>query len=94
MIIVLKLKRFSAPGLNNERFNNCNQSNKNPRPKTLNTSGGVVGFNRNRNYDQDFNRLGKNDTLRQLTQTNTLQDEMRKLNTELNEGRRGKWLDT
>lgn len=92
MIIVLKLKRFSAPGLNNGKgFSSCN---KNSRPKTLNTSGGVVGFNRNRNYDQDFNRLGKNDTLRQLTQTNTLQDEMKRLNTELNEGRRGKWLDT
>lgn len=90
MIIVLKLKRFSAPGLNNGK-GSCN---KNSRPKTLNTSGGVVGFNRNRNYDQDFNRLGKNDTLRQLTQTNTLQDEMKRLNTELNEGRRGKWLDT
>lgn len=64
------------------------------KAKTLNTGGGTVGFNRNRNYDQDFNRLGKLETTNQLSQVGELQKEMKKLSTELNEGRRGKWLDT
>ncbi len=65
-----------------------------PKTKTLNTGGGMVGFNRNRNYDQDFNRLGKLETTNQLSRVGELQKEMKKLSTELNEGRRGKWLDT
>lgn len=64
------------------------------KPTTMNTGGGIVGFNKTRNYDQDFNRLGKLDTTRQLSQVGELQKEMKKLSTELNEGRRGKWLDT
>ena len=64
------------------------------KTKTLNTGGGTVGFNRSRNYDQDFNRLGKLETTNQLSRVGELQKEMKKLSTELNEGRRGKWLDT
>lgn len=85
--MILKLRRFSALGLNNESI-------KPIKPKTLNTTGGMVGFNKNRKYDQDFNRLGRLETSRQLTQVGVLQEEMRKLSKELNEGRRGKWLDT
>ena len=85
--MILKLRRFSAFGLNNESI-------KPIKPKTLNTTGGMVGFNKNRKYDQDFNRLGRLETSRQLTQVGVLQEEMRKLSKELNEGRRGKWLDT
>lgn len=85
--MILKLRRFSALGLNNESI-------KPIKPKTLNTTGGAVGFNKNRKYDQDFNRLGRLETSRQLTQVGVLQEEMRKLSKELNEGRRGKWLDT
>ena len=60
---------------------------------TLNTNG-ALGFRKGRKYDQDFNRLGRNEVRRELTDTNELSREMRKLSTELNEGRRGLWRDT
>lgn len=91
--MILKLRRFSTLGLTNVGAPNFNQPKK-PKNRTINTSGGMVGFNKDRNYDQDFNRLGRLETTRQLTQTRALHNEMRKLSTELNEGRRGKWLDT
>ena len=58
--------------------------------KTLNTSGRVTGFNSKRKYDEDFDRLSRGSTKRELS-GNQLNEELRKLNTELNEGRRGKW---
>jgi hypothetical protein len=78
------------------RFKNFSvlDATKPQKPKTLNTSGNVPGFNKDRNYDQDFNRLGRLRTTRELSRTNALGEEMKKLNTELNEGRKGKWLDT
>lgn len=94
--MILKLRRFSTLGLNNERNQGFElpTTQKPQKQKKLNTSGGMVGFNKDRDYDQDFNRLGRFETTRQLSQTRLLQDEMRKLSKELNEGRRGKWLDT
>lgn len=92
--MILKLRRFSALGLNNERTQSFGLPVKPLKQKKLNTSGNIVGFNKDRNYDQDFNRLGRFETTRQLSQTRQLNDEMRKLSTELNEGRRGRWLDT
>lgn len=60
----------------------------------LNTRG-VAGFNRNRKYDQDMNRLGRMNTAqRELNMVGELNREMRKLNTELNQGRLGKWQST
>ena len=91
--MILKLRRFSALGLNNESIPKIKPF-KPIKPNTLTTTGGMVGFNKNRRYDQDFNRLGRLETSRQLTQVGVLQEEMRKLSKELNEGRRGKWLDT
>ena len=62
--------------------------------KSLNTFG-VPGFKRGRKYDQDFNRLERLDTKRQIVGAEIeLNREMRKLNTELNNGRLGKWQDT
>jgi hypothetical protein len=60
--------------------------------KTLNTTG-ISGFRRGRKYDQDFDRLGRLETQRQMAGTD-LNKEMRKLRTELNDGRLGKWQDT
>lgn len=59
----------------------------------LNTNG-IAGFEHGRKYDQDMNRLGRGLVKNELTQTNQLHREMRKLNTELNNGRLGKWQDT
>ena len=61
--------------------------------KTINTSGRIVGFNSDRKYDEDFDRLSRGSVKRELS-GNQLNKELRKLNTELNEGRRGKWQDT
>lgn len=64
------------------------------RPKILNTSG-APGFIRGRNYDMDLGRLGKMETSqRELARVGDLGKEMRKLSSELNQGRLGKWLDT
>lgn len=61
--------------------------------KTLDTS--APGFRRGRKYDQDFNRLGRLETQREMgTGPGELNREMRKLQTELNEGRLGKWQST
>ena len=59
--------------------------------KTLNTTS--PGFDRSRKYDQDFARLGRLETQRQMA-GNELNREMRKLGKELNDGRLGKWRDT
>lgn len=58
--------------------------------KVLNTNS--PGFIRGRKYDTDFDRLGRSSTQRELANSGReLQEEMRKLNTELNNGRLGKW---
>jgi hypothetical protein len=56
--------------------------------KTLNTNS--PGFIKGRKYDQDFDRLGRLETQRQMA-GNELNREMRKLGKELNDGRLGKW---
>lgn len=61
--------------------------------KTINTSGHIAGFKNARKYDQDFDRLSRGSVKRELS-GNQLNEELRKLHTELNEGRRGKWQDT
>lgn len=59
--------------------------------RILNTRG-ISGFQRERNYDEDMNRLGRLKTQRQLhTGVNDLNSEIRKLGKELNNGRLGKW---
>ena len=58
--------------------------------KILNTNSGL-GFIKGRKYDTDLDRLGRNSTQRELHQTNQLHTEMRKLNSELNQARLGKW---
>ena len=60
--------------------------------KTLNTNS--PGFIKGRTYDQDFNRLGRLETQRQIGGNNELGQEMRKLGKELNDGRLGKWQST
>lgn len=58
--------------------------------KVLNTNS--PGFIRGRKYDTDFDRLGRSSTQRELANSGReLQEEMKKLNTELNNGRLGKW---
>ena len=60
----------------------------------LNTRG-QVGFNSSRHYDEDMNRLGRMQTAqRELHKVGDLNHEIRKMNEELNQGRKGKWLDT
>ena len=59
--------------------------------RILNTK--FSGFIRNRNYDQDINRLGRLSTKRQLGIGN-LTGEMRNLKSELNEARLGIWQHT
>lgn len=59
--------------------------------KILNTN--APGFIKGRKYDQDFDRLGRMETQRQMA-GNELNREMRKLGNELNEGRLGKWQHT
>lgn len=58
---------------------------------TLNTV--APGFIKGRKYDQDFNRLGRLKTQRELM-GGDLNREMRKLSQELNNGRLGKWQHT
>lgn len=54
-----------------------------------------LGFTRGRKYDQDLDRLGRMETSqRELHKPNQLRGEMRQLNRELNEARKGKWLRT
>lgn len=63
--------------------------------KILNTNAPQLGFTRGRKYDTDMDRLGRMETAqRELHRTNQLGSEMRKLNTELRNGRIGKWQDT
>ena len=53
------------------------------------------GFIRGRKYDTDLDRLGRMETSqRELAKPGTLNQEMRKLNGELNNGRLGKWQDS
>ena len=60
-------------------------------PKVLNTRG-AVGFINDRNYDEDFNRLGRMTTSqRELHRIGDLSSEIREMNKELNNGRLGKW---
>lgn len=60
----------------------------------LNTNNPTLGFTRGRKYDMDFNRLGRMETSqRELTKLGDLRSECRKLNSELNKGRLGKWQD-
>lgn len=57
----------------------------------LNTNQGL-GFINGRKYDTDLDRLGRMDTSqRELAKVGQLGSEMKKLNKELEEGRRGKW---
>ena len=61
--------------------------------KILNTN--APGFIRGRKYDTDLDRLGRMETSqRELAKPGTLNDEMRKLSRELNNGRLGKWQDS
>lgn len=58
----------------------------------LNTNGTNLGFIRGRKYDTDMDRLGRMETShRELHKVNDLNREMRKLSSELNQGRMGKW---
>ena len=51
-----------------------------------------IGFISGRKYDTDLDRLGRMETShRELGKPDTLSNEMRKLNGELNNGRLGKW---
>lgn len=57
----------------------------------LNTNQGL-GFIKGRKYDTDLDRLGRMDnSQRELAKVGQLGSEMKKLNKELEEGRRGKW---
>jgi hypothetical protein len=52
--------------------------------KILNTRNSSLGFDPNRNYDEDLSRLGKMETSQsELRNTNALRDEMRKMNKEM-----------
>lgn len=63
--------------------------------KILNTNAPQLGFTRGRKYDTDLDRLGRMETSqRELQRTNQLQTEMRNMNSELRNGRIGKWQDT
>lgn len=63
--------------------------------KILNTNAPQLGFTRGRKYDTDLDRLGRMDTAqRELQRTNQLGSEMRKMKSELRNGRLGKWQDT
>ena len=62
--------------------------------KILNTNG-APGFIKGRKYDTDLDRLGRMDTSqRELQRTGLLNQEMKKLGNELNQGRLGKWRNT
>lgn len=54
--------------------------------KILNTRGGVPGFDRNRKYDTDLDRLGRMGTAQRELQDGPrqLRDELRKMHRELN----------
>ena len=59
----------------------------------LNTN--APGFIKGRKYDTDLDRLGRMETSqRELGKPDTLSNEMRKLNKELNNGRLGKWQNS
>ena len=59
----------------------------------LNTN--APGFIKGRKYDTDLDRLGRMETShRELAKPGTLNEEMKKLNGELNNGRLGKWQDS
>lgn len=59
----------------------------------LNTN--APGFIRGRKYDQDLGRLGKMETSqRELHKPGQVRQEMRKMGKELNEARKGKWLQS
>lgn len=56
------------------------------KDKILGTSESSLGFKKGRKYDMDLNRLGKIKTSQdQLSNPNTLNNEIRKLGKELNE---------
>lgn len=55
--------------------------------KTLNTgAASSLGFIKGRNYDMDFNRLGRLKTTRELSQVGDLRKEQRKLTSEITRG--------
>ena len=59
----------------------------------LNTN--APGFIKGRKYDTDLDRLGRMETsYRELAKPGTLNEEMKKLNGELNNGRLGRWQDS
>ncbi len=61
----------------------------------LNTNAPQLGFKKGRKYDTDMDRLGRMQTSgRELSKIGDLGSEMRKLNSELRNGRIGKWQDT
>lgn len=60
--------------------------------KVLNTNS-APGFRRGRKYDTDFDRLGRLKTQRELHQVGDINKEIRQMNTELNNGRLGRWRD-
>lgn len=63
--------------------------------KILNTNAPQLGFTRGRKYDTDLDRLGRMKTSqRELQKTGQLGSEIRKMNSELRNGRIGKWQDT
>lgn len=58
--------------------------------KVLNTN--APGFIKGRKYDMDLDRLGRMKTSqRELHNLNSINQEIRKMNRELNNGRLGKW---
>ena len=60
----------------------------------LNTNAPQLGFKKGRKYDTDMDRLGRMKTsARELSKLNDLTSETRKLNSELQNGRIGKWRD-
>ena len=52
------------------------------------------GFIKGRKYDTDLDRLGRSSTQRELQRTGNLNEEIRKMNKELNDGRLGRWRYT
>ena len=60
--------------------------------KILNTN--APGSIKGRKYDTDLDRLGRSSTQRELQRTGNLNEEIRKMNKELNDGRLGKWQYT
>ena len=62
------------------------------KTKILNTN--APGFIKGRKYDTDMDRLGRSSTQRELQRTGNLNEEIRKMNKELNDGRLGKWRYT